>query len=364
MKVGIITFQRADNYGAILQCYALYKYMSELEIEVEVVDYRNKYIERMYRGIPNFRKNVFLWLKQFVKRYVNRKDMKERYYLFDRVRALLCFSKRCSQRNASIVCDKYDVVFTGSDQVWNPQITKGLDDIYLLNFEGRFKRCAYAVSLGAVEQAEFRTEKFKKSILEIDYCSMREQDASEFLSNLLNKKIDNCVDPTLLLEREEWKKLGEQSKLCIDVSYVLLYFLDKNTDLLRIAKYISKLKGLEIICINNEPIQDASIKYISNVGPIEFISLIENAEVVVTSSFHATVFSYIFGKEYYGILHPRTGSRVKSLIQNTGLENYIYNNFADFENNYSSEAVQVIRRDDIDKKIEQSKKYIQKALVR
>lgn len=362
IKVGIITFQRADNYGAMLQCYALYRVLKDYGLNVEVVDYRNKYIERCYTGVPNIRKNIFLWGSSCLKRLVNYSSIKAKHNTFDEMRKMIRFSKPYTYKEIKKYGLSYDLIICGSDQIWNPDITNGLDDIYFLNFPGDFRKCAYAVSLGNINQSLYRTEAFVNKINSIPFLSLREDNACEFIGKLVDINVQCCLDPALLLQSEAWHGLTTNIKFSVLSEYILLYYLDENDDLLKIAKYISEKLNIPIVCCNKESGNDNRINWVKNIGPLEFVKLIENATVVVTSSFHATAFSAMFEKNIHIIPHPKTGDRVKSLATIFEINSRIYRNFNDFKDKYDIMDEINYNKDSYLKCINNSKRFLFNAI--
>lgn len=334
IKAGIITFQRADNYGAMLQCYALYRVLKDYGLDVEIVDYRNKYIERCYIGIPNMRKNVFLWAVSCLKRLVNYSSIKAKHYTFERMRKIIRFSRPYTYKEIKKYGLSYDLIICGSDQIWNPDITKGLDDIYFLDFPGNFEKCAYAVSLGNINQSLYKTDEFINKINNIPFLSLREDNACAFVEKLTDANVECCLDPALLLKIEDWHELTVNINFSVLPEYILLYYLDENDDLLKMAEYISEKTNIPIVCCNKESGNDNKINWVKNAGPLEFVKLIENAAAVVTSSFHATAFSAIFEKDIHIIPHPKTGDRVKSLAAIFEINSRLYRSFDDFKDRY------------------------------
>lgn len=337
MKIGITTFQRADNYGALLQCYALFRCVEKIDenVRVEVIDYRNSYVERRYVGLPNFRLNVFGWLKSFYNRKKNYKTIMKKHEAFEKLRNHITFSKSYVYREIKKNGLEYDMIIAGSDQVWNPGITNGYDSIYYLDFPGKFYRCAYAVSLGNSELPFFRTSRFIKSVNRFQKISLREKQAAGAISELVGKEIECCVDPTLLLDRDEWQELVKKNPPILTQPYLLLYHLDNNPELIKIAKFIAKEQNLQIVSCNEKAGEDNDIIWLDDIGPLEFLKLIKDAQMVVTSSFHATVFSIIFEKELYLTCHPTTGERIRSLAEMCGVSQRICASFDEFLSKYS-----------------------------
>lgn len=362
MKAGIITFQRADNYGSLLQCYALYKSIKELGVEVEVVDYRNPYIERAYVGLPNFQKNFIEWGKKAVTRYLNYDHVMKKHQAYEELIKDINYSRGYKKKEILKNGLNYDVIFAGSDQIWNPVMTNGFDKVYFLDFPGSFVKCSYAASLGNSNSREYKKEKFANFLKNFDFISMRENSACETVYNCAKIKTDVCIDPTLLLDKSEWDKLADKSKLKLDKDYIVLYYLDGNENLDRIAEYLSEKYSCEIICCNKNPVACKNVNWLGDLGPVDFLALIKGAKAVVASSFHASVFSVIFGKQLYATLHPETGERMKSLSEICGFSSRLYTDFEDFKHKFKENDNISYDYDNLNNTVKHSKEFIKKAV--
>lgn len=361
MKVGIITFQNADNYGALLQCYGLFKYLSNQGYDVEVIDYNNPVISKGYIGLPPFQKNIIKWSKKTFDRFKNRNSIKERHSRFEDFRKLIVFSETKTKKQIQRGLSKYNVLITGSDQVWNPKITKGFDPIYFLDFPGAFYKCAYAVSLGNIAQKDYLEDKFLEYLRFFDKLSFREKDACEFVFDKFGIESEQTLDPTFLLKKEDWAQIANKGRRVINEPYLLLYYLDNNPELTLIAKDIAKQYNLKIICCNKTFKNDDQIIWVSSIGPQDFLRLILEANIVITSSFHASAFSVIFKKEFYTTLHKETGSRVKNLLHVCNMDSCIFEGFDDYKNRFNkvrASSTGCFSTTELDNLLESSYRYL------
>lgn len=338
MKVGIVTFQRADNYGAMLQCYALWTYLKEKEPDIEVIDYRNPRIEKWYRVLPYFEKNILRWGKRIWLRIPDYTWMQKRRKGFSAFRKKIAFSKKYSYSELMNCGIKYDLIISGSDQLFNPDTTMGFDDVYFLMMPGNFIRSTYAVSLGDIGKKEFQSEDFLHRIEKIKYLSVREDDAFKYL-NSVGMKARCDVDPTFLLSSEEWEKLGDEIDVRLPGKYIVLYYVQRNDNLIKAALAIAKLRKLPILYFDYELVLPVESFFMGDQGPCGFIKIISHADCVVTSSFHASVFASIFQKELVMMLHSTTGSRVRSLAGLLGVSERIFYNMNDFNARYDNNRI-------------------------
>lgn len=334
---GIITLHCTDNFGAVLQCYALQECIKkELDINVEIIDYNPKVLRSKFnvmldwsefkercktRGLKKTFTNDIL---KRLKTYKERKRKKIKFNFFRK--EYLNLSKNRYDMIRAENAPIYDYYITGSDQVWNPNITEGFDETFFLKFaRNESVKISYAASI-AEKIEEEHYNKYKKLLKEFDYISVRENQHKEVISKLTTKEVFVTLDPTLLLEKADWLKLVSNSNL-IEDEYILLYCLEKNDDAIRVANKLSEEYKIPVVhyyfgMLRNKIKYDRKCFYFE--GPNDFLWYIKNAKFVVTSSFHGTVFSVMFNKNFYTTLCVRdNGTRVKSFLNLIGLEDRI-----------------------------------------
>lgn len=315
MKVGIITMI-SDNYGNRLQNYALQEVLSELGNSVETL---NNPWEIEY--------NVYLeWIKIRVKKilfYITKRPERFRRKLaFEKFNSdNIKFSRFWLNREADRekANNYYDLFICGSDQVWNSEANQ-IDGKYFAEFADKNKRASYAASFGIENVEADRTDEFRKYLLEMNQISVREQTGVEIVEKLTNKKPYCHIDPTLLLKSVKWDKLSDKCKIEKD-KYVFCYFLGEPSDiLLNMLNEYKKEHNVKVIVVGNSGYGD---NHYNNAGPSEFVTLIKNAEFILTDSFHGTAFSVIYHKPFY--TYSRKGvkgsmdTRVISLLEMVNL---------------------------------------------
>lgn len=333
-KVGVITFHNAHNYGAVLQTYALQEKLKEMGYNTFIINYRNKQITRQYKPIKYSRKNPIKSIKMLYSSFKNYSINKLRYDRFEKfinTKLNLTYSYN-NIKNLKKNFPKFDCYITGSDQVWNMQIAGGLSDAYTLNFgDKKTNRISYAASIGNSNIEEKNKPIYKNKLSKINYISVREEDAKKELEKIVNKKIEVVLDPTLLLNDDEWdKQLDITNK--IREKYILSYVVQENEEHKKIVNYLSKKTGLKVIHFNKETVYDNELKNAYTSDPFEFISLIRNAEYIVTTSFHATAFSIIYNKKFFVVPHFRTSSRIINLLSKLEIKKRIYSSLEEFKN--------------------------------
>ena len=318
MKIGILTFHCAHNYGAVLQCYALQETLKAMGHEVEVIDHRPEFLLSPYK-VWNIRrgKSCNSFLKRLVLECLTLPRRIARYKTFDLfIRTRLCLTRE------KTIPSSFDAYIIGSDQVWNPRITKGFHLPYFGYFEfqkGSKKYIAYAASMEASSLSQEAKDFYAKALDNFDAISVREKSLADLLQPLTPKKVETVLDPTLLANTGIWESIVKRPLL--NGKYVLVYQVrpDKNTQ--RIARHIANQTGAKVIEITAW----VNWRYKENIyqccSPIEFLGWIKHASCVVTTSFHGTAFSIIFKRPFYCLKLGKGDTRAVSLLQELGLEN-------------------------------------------
>lgn len=321
MRIGILTFHRAINYGAILQCYALFKTLTSMGHDVEVIDYRPDSIEK-YRML--FRKKDFKRVKGFEKiRYLlscitlilSKKKTSHKFDNF--IKNHLTTSHQV--KGTDQIPKYYDAIFFGSDQIWSPEHCEGLDKVYYGQFhKGKTKFYTYAASIGRKEMITGQiAERFEQYIQTFDRISVRESQVQIFLNNEFNIGAEVVCDPTILLPPKDYLSLVKKT---MDEKYVLLFNFVGGQDAISFAKHISKQLGvmtIEVKAVTNPFHKNSETR--NNLSPEEFLGFIQNARCVVTDSFHATVFSAILHKDFYTLTRHNNNDRTQSFLNTIGL---------------------------------------------
>lgn len=363
MKIGIVTFQRADNYGALLQCYALYKYIEKQNPNTEVIDYRNLLIEDRYKKYRKLNRHIVNCLIDNWHALCESQCYQKRKDAFEQLRSKIHFSESRNKEEALNSMQEYDLIFSGSDQVLNPRITNGFDDIYYLNAPGSFVKAVYAGSVGNAQDSMILGEEFLKRILKFDALSFREDDINKYI-NQKNIKSEKVVDPTLLLKKEEWENIIADVDTGVYSEYLLLYYVQPSEELIKMAKKLADEQRCTIVYFDKSLHFHGDTIYKGDAGPLEFVKLIRYAKCIVTSSFHGTAFSIIFRKILYLYLPRVTEERVRSIAQMGGIENRIYASYDDFCQRHIREHDYIeYDENNISKSIESSKLFIENIIM-
>lgn len=322
-KVGIITFyHNSHNYGGLLQAYALCQAIKSCGYDAEQITFNRKgstkgdsqsKLKFSVSGIKAYLRNTKC---QLLTKFLQKK-FDERMAGFHEFRCSIPHSKEFTSSTIAESNELYDIFVTGSDQVWNPMY---LLPEYLLGFVNGHPKFAYAVSLSQKSLTSEQESLFATCVADYVGVSLRESDnAKQFCEIYPNTKW--VLDPTLLLTQEEWDAIA--SPRLIKEKYLFCYFIGLNKDSRKMAKQYAKAHGLTLVSIphfNNVWTRADSHfgdRKLYKVSPNDWISLIKNAECVFTDSFHATVFSNIFKKDFFVFNREHTGimnNRIFSLL--------------------------------------------------
>lgn len=343
-KIGILTFHNAYNYGAFLQCFALQEVLKSLKYNnVEIVDYHNERICDSYRFFPKGHKSIKQKMRDCMKFILYGNKIKKRYKKFDndiKNRLIISEKQYITPEEIEQISYDYSILIAGSDQIWNRKITGVLSDAYTLNFKNQdIKKISYAASIGDASLVGKYQNEYKEKISKINYISVREDSAKTELKKIIPDDISVVLDPTLLLSKDEWNKYVNDFK---NEKYILAYVVAPDAEYMRIVNDLANKTNLKVIFFDirnhgyksNKKCESAYEK-----GPLDFIDYIKNAEYIVTTSFHATVFSIIFNKKFFIVPHKETGSRVTNLLEKLEIYGRIFSSYEEFKNiNYEFET--------------------------
>lgn len=319
MKIGILTYHRAHNYGAVLQCYALQETLKKLGADVSIINYKQPRIERAYKptfSIKHIIKLIILFRLAALKQYLSTiKKLYCRRYHFNKFRKkYLNCTKECNSNNIPQDFDRYII---GSDQVWSIHCTKNFDHVFWGGFKRKptSKLYGYAISCNG----DFHDFIDNKTVCHyfnlFDDITFREEKAQKEIEKATGITKNLSLDPTLLTDEEFWspflKSKWEHKE------YVVVYQIrrSKTSPMMlenKAQKYANK-HHLEVVNLTG---MFYSVE--------DFVSLIKNAHCVFTSSYHATIFSIIFGRPFYTfLLYDNHDERYKSMLLQLNLSDHL-----------------------------------------
>ena len=325
MNIKVITRHGPSNYGSVLQSIATLKILKRLGVDAEIIDYQRD-DERGLKAVlanVNHKDGYSNPLKKFL--YVAVRYPMEwlAQKKFDRMRIKhLVMTQRC--RNTTDLRKlKADVFMTGSDQVWGPVLTEPYDSNYFLNFvNDETRKMAYAASFGKTKFDENIERAFRDYLLRYDHIAVREDSAKRMLDSWGIHCDGQVLDPTLLLNGEEWSQLIQKDRKS---PYVLIYQIHNNPRLNELGKEIAARLKLPLYRVSPSLHQfnrGGKFIYLPDLGG--FLSAIKNCSFFVTDSFHGTCFAINFNKQFVEVLPTNgTASRNQSILSLTGLTDRI-----------------------------------------
>ena len=320
-KIGIITCGKESNYGACLQAFATYHTIKKMGYDVELMNYSFQ-SDKPYLPFnkPSLKSTISSLLFFFPRR--------NRWQAFEGFRNR--YMKYSDERLYNVddfkrVKSNYDVFLVGSDQVWNPEL--GIDiDITLLTFYNSKdgpNKISYASSMGLDKLPNSMEEKYRKALLDFEKISVREKSGVQIVKQLTQKECSLVSDPVLLLSKEEWNEFIDESVVPKE-PYIFIYDMRHSRHVQECALDLAKKYDCKVIACASVWLGRKGIETHLSYSPSQYLALIKNAKAVVTDSFHGTVFSIIFQKEFYAFSSgegKKIGGRLSNILQIVHLEN-------------------------------------------
>lgn len=341
-KALLMTWYNSNNYGTLLQSYATKEIFKQ---RYNVDCYFVNYVPKGKRDLVSIIKkllNIKSWKRQFNSRYdlymfkkygIDKNIQKRKNWVNDFIseyKYALDNKQIKTEADFNELSEGFDLYISGSDQIWNPRF---LNEHFLLNFVPDDKNCvSFASSLSAEKIPEKQVNVYKKHLAKYNGITIREKDCETQIKNILGgglAKIGTILDPTLLYGVENWKSLEIPN---LKKDYVLLYMLGKSSAARTVAKEVAKQNNLNLYTF---PFQAARFfkedtifseeEQLWEVSPFEWISLIDNANLIITDSFHMVVFSLMFHKNFYVVekdsKERAQNNRILNLLEMVGLKN-------------------------------------------
>lgn len=332
-RIGIATIHKSSNFGGSLQAYALYKYLESQGHSVEIIDLLRPVHDRFiydscYKPYRSTRYSLKNRLREAVKKMLGHKDSKGYASEVSKQKFTEFFKDIRYSKEYRKVRDifkdvpKYDIYISGSDQLWSPMHPFCIEPFFLTFAPAGSKKISYATSIGVTELTDKEKADFKRWLASYEAISVRENEGKQLLESFIkDKSIEVVADPTFLLDIEDWKSLAIAPSIKED--YILLFSLTNTKPLVDFAIRMSKESGKKLVIIKGPLLDDNSPDYIldNNIGPREFLGYFDNADVVITDSFHGSVFAMLMGaKNFFSYIQPvsKTGSRITNLLKTVG----------------------------------------------
>lgn len=376
MKIGILTFHFSNNYGALFQAYGLRNYLKELGHDVEFINYQPEYLEeggeiKLSNLISKATlKIIYLKLVKIKEKYFGNKQ-KEKYFKdfkkeFLGIDETKVYKTKKELENANLY---FDLLITGSDQVWNPSEQYGIDPVYFLDFKTsnlNIRKISYAPSFGKDNIDKKYKDEIGKLISKLDNISIRETSGQSIIENLISKKPTLVPDPTILVS--DYKKV--MNKYDVEENdYIFCYYLRSRENIGEIAEYISQKDDLQVYSPHNPHRRWKEIGQTVYPGPREWLYLLFNSKFVITNSFHGTMLSILLNKPFIVVgigsgEKSKYNERAMNILKQCGLEDR-------FITKFDSKKIDKLKKenihwDNVNKKMKNLKdsaiNYLKKAL--
>ena len=377
LKVGIITIQRSSNYGACLQCYALYKYIESLGCDCEIIDLHRPGVKHQkYRPSTCYRPSRYSVKKVIIERFKRLcgKSIEQKYPRSAiRMGKIHNFNNLLNYSRPYLGPDDiyanppvYDIFISGSDQLWNPTMNYCLEPYFLTFAPKGSKKISYATSIGIADLREGEKQNFKEWLSDYTSISVREKTAQSLLSSFVSNHIEQVLDPSFLLSKDEWLNISVSPQ--ISKPYILLFTLDYSDALLEYTMKLKEESGLELVYLCWRQPTDSFGNYIveREAGIEEFLGYIKGASMVITNSFHGTAFSLILEVNNFFVYvgHSKRSSRIVDMLASFSLSDHIltemdqpYKVLSDVSIDY--QKIRSLIQDDI----KRSRGFIKKSLL-
>lgn len=310
-KVGILTLPLGTNYGGVLQAYALLKYLKNNNYNAYFINRRwdNNRTDLFYKFQKWFYRNIFA--RNFTK------------FIENHLRPSTF--EMTSQKDIFKINEmNFDAVIVGSDQVWRVENTSGVGNNFFLDFieDNNIKKLSYAASFGIneIKCSDYKLKEIKSLINDFDAVSVREDSGVDICKNKFNVLAERLLDPTMLLEESDYLDLINKN-VFLNNNQLTTYVLDKTDEKMKIVNEISNKKNLKVKSVNTE-LKSFDIKnLLLNINEIvlpsieQWIKGFSEADFIVTDSFHGTLFSILFNKQFVSIGNKRRGlTRFQSIL--------------------------------------------------
>jgi len=330
MRLAIITMFRLNNYGSVLQAFATQQVIKRMGIESDIVDYKypNEYqykrgFKRPSKTSLKYKIAKILGIREFLSKIV-------KSFISQYIQSTHFFTTK-----DEILKDLpiYDIYLVGSDQVWNPRFMKG-DDVFLLSFApSDKKKISYSSSFACNSIADQYIDSYKEWLSKFSAISVREKQGVHLIKELTGKDVTVTLDPTLLLNKEEWLVFSNQKPFKSKKNYILLYMLgyafDPSPDIYNLLKYYQEKYDYKVISFTPIPKQYSikNVKILYRTDFFDFLHYFANASLVITSSLHGTAFALNFGKPLISVVNDKnklSDDRQCSILESLNLESCVF----------------------------------------
>lgn len=331
MKIGIMTFQASHNCGSMLQAYALQHTLSDkYGADVEIIDFANAGSRNMYSMIDlGLSKGAIINNINNIRYYKLFKKYHAEYEEFKKNHLVTSKNSYKSTKELIGIEKNYDMLISGGDQVWNVRC-QDADEAYYLSFAKNVRKVAYSPSLGGtnINKANVDLGKYRQLLLDFECVSVREPNGQKWLRELTGREFPIIADPVFLLSHKEWLEQFELPG--IEGKYIFNYaFFHNRNDANEAMRRISEETGMPVYVMDTKSwslyhLDKFGIHAYSHTGPLAFLTLMQNAELVLTQSFHGTVFAAMFHKTFWSYRYSNSkkksdDDRATAILDQLGL---------------------------------------------
>ncbi|MFR5172499.1 MAG: polysaccharide pyruvyl transferase family protein, partial [Clostridium paraputrificum] len=320
MRVGIITFHKALNFGAALQATALNEYIDNNICQSEIIDFipnnqvpkKNIIIRKIlhkFKSIVYFKENKYRELKE--------KKFKEYRNKYMKLSEKTYYGDNALKKDVP----RYDIYISGSDQILNSTLS-GNSKSYYLSFIDGVKKISYASSFGRENITDFEKKCIGEELIKFQRLSVRESNGMNIIKEYSSCSSTLVLDPVFLLDKEKWRDKCKETKF--PSKYILVYAMEYSNIMEEFILLLKSVTSMPVYLLaGSETAKKLSGNKCMGFGPSEFLFAINNAEYVITNSFHGTAFSMIFGKKFYCIAHTTRNIRINNLLELVNYERKI-----------------------------------------
>lgn len=364
MKVGIITYHFGHNYGAMLQAYAMQAALKQLGHDPYFVylrrdfQFTNKYERKMPRSPKGLALTLVLRLlrKPLVRRF-------ERFEAF-LAKELPLTPHYSNEEELTAHPPDLDAYVCGSDQIWNLQ--NGINEFFYGKFVPEGTRLvSYAPSFGNVEIPDQYKDKVSSLLHRFDHLAVREESGCEMVRKLTGREVTRTIDPVFLIDNSVWEGLAVPPQ--INRPYIAFYALEMSARASAIVSRISRMSRMPVVVIakGGAFVLTCKTKLAIDAGPREFLGWLKNASMILTNSFHATVFAMKFNVPFVTIAHSHRNARMENLLDLAGLHERLVHHATELDSWSRQKLLStsgVNAADNIEPEIEAARSYLSQAL--
>lgn len=369
MKIGIITWFTGSNYGTNLQAIALQYYLRKIGHEVKIINYEvESDVKKRETLVEKIKKQPQKYFNKCIYRIYS-SEIKERNEKLEKAILDNCIltHRICSDEEFVKTANEFELLICGGDQIWNPNWYHPFN---FANYEKIYvRKISYAPSLGVSNIPEEQRQNIKKSLSDFSHISVREKQSVGILEELLHRTIENVVDPAFLLSEKDWMKIFPCKNDSLQrKEYILSMFLTDNRRHWKACCEFAKRKKMKLVVIpycGFSYLQRAEI--ITSADLNDVLDLILNAKYILTDSFHISLFSIIYKKQFYVFQRFKenpctsTNERIRNLLEITGTNDryiqYGTNSIIEKQNMDYNKVMEKLQ-----KEIEKSKNFLDKAI--